>query len=766
MTSGRTIGSAFVVLVACLAMTAAPASATIPAAPGGPILVVTPDGGSANYLPEILRSEGLNDFDRADIGAVSAATLAAHDVVVLADTTLSPDQVTMFTDWVVAGGNLIAMHPRPNLAPLLGLSGPSGSTSATGGYLRVNTSSGPGAGISGETLQYHGSADNYTLNGAGAIATLYSSASTPTGNPAVSLRDVGANGGQAAAFTYDLAQSVIQTRQGNPAWAGQDRDGSAPIRSNDLFFGGAQPDWLDLNKAAIPQADEQQRLLANLITQMARTPMPRFWYLPNGLKTALVLTGDDHGRGGSGTGTRFAHDVAAKPSCSAAELANWDCVRSTSYTYPDSGLSNATVAQYRALGFEISLHLHVSGSSNDCNNFASLASLESDFDSQLAQFDTAFPSAGPTVSGRTHCIVWSNWNGMAQAELDHGIRLDTNYYYWPGSWVGDRPGLFTGSGFPQRFANTDGSLIDIYQSTTQLNDELYDNDDARSLQTELNSLQVLLANALSDSPGYYGVITANNHTDAGSVAGGDAIESAARNLGVNVITSEQLLTWLDGRNGSSFQGVAFNGGQLTFSVAQASGAHGLQGMVPINGSTGALLGLTRNGAPVATSTRTVKGVAYAVFDAQSGSYVATYPAPSLGGGANGAQGGTGSTNHGGSGSTGNGGSGSSKVKTPTFPKLLVSGKTFRPGGGRVFTVSFKAKKTATFTLTIVNAKGKLVRTLSAGRRAKGKTVTFKWNGRDRRGKFVAAGTYRFTVTARAGKSKQTVKGSVKVLKPK
>ena len=44
-------------------------------------------------------------------------------------------------------------------------------------------------------------------------------------NPAVTLRSVGAAGGQAAAFTYDLARSVVYTRQGNPAWAGQERDG-------------------------------------------------------------------------------------------------------------------------------------------------------------------------------------------------------------------------------------------------------------------------------------------------------------------------------------------------------------------------------------------------------------------------------------------------------------------------------------------------------------------------------------------------------------
>ena len=52
----------------------------------------------------------------------------------------------------------------------------------------------------------------------------------------------------------------------------------------------------DLDKVAIPQADEQQRLLANLITQMNvdRAPLPRFWYLPRGEKAAVVLTGDDH----------------------------------------------------------------------------------------------------------------------------------------------------------------------------------------------------------------------------------------------------------------------------------------------------------------------------------------------------------------------------------------------------------------------------------------------------------------------------------------
>ena len=54
----------------------------------------------------------------------------------------------------------------------------------------------------------------------------------------------------------------------------------------------------------------------------------------------------------------------------------------------------------------------------------------------------------------------------------HGIRLDTNYYYWPpAAGSHDRPGMFTGSGMPMRFADLDGSMIDVYQATTQMTDE-------------------------------------------------------------------------------------------------------------------------------------------------------------------------------------------------------------------------------------------------------------------------------------------------------
>lgn len=767
MTSRRTIGSALVLLACCLATMASSASATIPAPPGGPILVVTPSTSDEfrNYVPEIMRGEGLNDFAAASVNSLSPALLASYDVVVLSRTPLSDAQAAMLSNWVNAGGSLIAMRPDTRLAALLGIS-PLGGATSDDANLTVDTSRAPGAGITSTSLQYHGPADRYALAGATSVAGLSS------GTPAVTLRSVGA--GHAAAFTYDLSRSVVETRQGNPVWAGQERDHSADVpaddivRADDMFFGNTSsgPPWLDLSRAAVPSADEQQRLLANLITQTARTPIPRFWYLPSGNKAAVVLTGDDHGRGSpgdapSGTAQRFAENVAASaPGCS---LVDWQCVRSTSYIYPDVADSTLTATQvqnYEAQGFEVALHLRVNGP-NDCSPFSSEATLGNDYASQLAALRAAIGNV-PAATSRTHCIVWSDFDSQPLAESANGIRLDTNYYYWPGSWIGQNPGLMTGSGFPQRFAALNGLLVDVYQATTQLNDELTGNMD-NDLATETNTLNTLLNNAVGSS-GYYGVFTANNHNDPQEGANHAAnVVNAAKAHGVPVITAKQLLTWLDGRNNSAFQGVAFNGGQLTFNIAQASGAHGLQAMLPINGSTGALLGLSRNGAPVATSTRTVKGIAYAVFDAQSGSYVATYPAPSGGGGGTGTAG-TGSTSNHGSGGTGN--SSDLKKAAPTFPKVLVNVKTFRLGGGRVFTVRFKAKKTAKFTMVMTNAKGKVVRTLTAGRKTKGSTVTFKWNGRDKRGKFVSAGTYRFKVTAVTGKAKQTVKGSVKVIRPK
>ncbi|WP_211235145.1 DUF4082 domain-containing protein, partial [Azohydromonas australica] len=586
-----------------------PVQAADPAqGPGGPILVLT--SGNSNfglYYAEILRNEGFSAFAVADVASVNAATLSAYDVVILAKTALSGSQVTLLTDWVNAGGNLIAMAPSANLAPLLGLAGTGAQLS--NGYLLVDTANPVGNGIVNQTMQFHGSADRYTLSGATALATLYSSATAATANPAVTLRSVGS--GKAAAFTYDLATSVVYTRQGNPAWATQERDGLAPIRSNDKFYGDAaadpKADWVDLSKVAIPQADEQQRLLANLITHMnlARKPLPRFWYFPNGHKAVVIMTGDDHGN--NGTAGRFNRFRQLSPTgCS---VATWECVRGTSYVFPDTPLSNEQAAQYDAEGFEVGLHV-----STSCGDFDAL-SLDEAYATQLGQWQARYGSVPAPVTQRHHCIAWSDWSTGAQTQAKYGMRLDTSYYFWPPGWVADVPGIFTGSAMPMRFMRLDGAFIDVYQAATQMTDE--------SGQSYPLTIDQLLDRALG-AEGYYGAYTVNAHTDVDNIPESEAVVASAQARGVPVVSARQMLAWLDARNASAFSAMSWSGSAFNFSVSRSPAANGLQGMLPRRSGANVLTSLAHGGSAVGFSIKVIKGVEYAFFNADAGSYVATY----------------------------------------------------------------------------------------------------------------------------------------------
>jgi hypothetical protein len=348
--------------------------------------------------------------------------------------------------------------------------------------------------------------------------------------------------------------------------------------------------------------------LANVLGAMTneQLPLPRLWYLPRGNKAAVVLTGDDHG--GGGTTGRF--DYLAAQSSPGCDVSSWQCLRATSYLYPNSSITDAQVAAYQNAGFEIALHPETG-----CSTPWTEASLRAVFDSQLPALVASRPSLVAPVTSRTHCIAWSDWATHPKVERDYGIRLDTNYYYYPPGWVQDRPGMFTGSGFPMRFADVDGSTIDVYQAATQMTDE--------SGQSYPYTVNTLLDRALG-AEGYYGTFTANIHTDSATPQLNADVVNSAVARGVPVISAQQLLTWLDGRNTSSFENLAFDGTDLTFTLTVGTGADGLEAMLPMDGGTGSLTTLTRDGSPVSLTQREVKGVTYAVFAGTPGAYSATY----------------------------------------------------------------------------------------------------------------------------------------------
>ena len=137
-------------------------------------------------------------------------------------------------------------------------------------------------------------------------------------------------------------------------------------------------------------------------------------------------------------------------------------------------------------------------------------------------------------------------------------------------------------------------------------------------QTYPFTIDTLLDRAIG-TEGFYGVFTVNAHTDTQASSVADAVVASALARRVPVISALQMLKWLDGRNGSSFGSLSWNGTILSFKISAGEGANGLQAMVP-NPVGLTVSGVTLNGIPITYSAETIKGIRYAMFGAISGTY--------------------------------------------------------------------------------------------------------------------------------------------------
>jgi len=88
-----------------------------------------------------------------------------------------------------------------------------------------------------------------------------------------------------------------------------------------------------------------------------------------------------------------------------------------------------------------------------------------------------------------------------------------------------------------------------------------------------------------------------------------------------------MLRWLDGRNRSFFSALSKSGATLVFTVTTAAGSDGLQILQPMASAAGTLVSISHDGTAVTFTTQTIKGLSYAVFAGQAGTYQITYSAP-------------------------------------------------------------------------------------------------------------------------------------------
>lgn len=412
------------------------------------------------YLGEILRAEGFIGLRRINFDQVDQIDqVRTGAVIIIGSVPLSAGQVAWLQHFVRAGGGLIGIRPDPVLAEIFGVRY-LGSSQRDDSLFPI-----PATGISGP-LQLHTVYERVTVQGAEIIAT------GSNGDPLVTFHQFGA--GRAALWTFDLALTIALIRQGNPAWMNQERDLMEGLRASDLFV-----DWIDLERIAIPQADEHQRLLSRMIEEVSPLPLPRLWYLPDNAPGAIIATGDAHGSRVShieqwlgiverhnGTASIYytppPTDAFGRLSRKLRWMLSWAPVIGSTISGDDPLPAPHHVQAWRDRGHEFGMHPYVE------------EGLEAGYYRHWSEFiKLGYGPLPPTV--RTHRILWQGWVENAIVQAAYGIRMNLDHYHsgpavrkTDGTWT---MGYLNGSGLPLRFVDRDGTVIDVYQQATHLVDE-------------------------------------------------------------------------------------------------------------------------------------------------------------------------------------------------------------------------------------------------------------------------------------------------------
>jgi len=571
-----------------------------------PILVLATNANFGAYTGEILKAEGFNEFiiDSLTDNKITPAYLTRFDLVILSETPVTKEQNALLSDFVKNGGNLIAFRPDKQLSDLFGLI--QTNTSINDGYIKIDTLKDTGSGLVGETMQFHGSSDIYKLNGGEEVAALFLNAAYSTGFPSVVANNYGS--GHAAAFTYNLPKSIIYTRQGNPDWAGEERDKVDGPTATDLFYplnGEAQ--WNNPVKIAIPQADEQMRLLSHIIEKFAgyKKPIPRFWYFPEQYKCIFIFTIDGEDSRETDIDNEIA-DVQGKGG-------NATLYEIGTYINP------STVKEWRADGNEVAIHY------NDVPNYANptYSNMNTVFDAMTANFRNAYGISPKTV--RNHWVVWCSKDSaqrkqfaeQAAIEEKYGLGLDCNYYQFGGNkvypnWVGD-VGHFTGSGIPMKFADVTGRILDIYQSNTQLPDETW-------LEMNIESKSKILIDRSLDEENYT-YINANYHTWYWPECRepGLRVLDYCKSRGVPIWTAERVYEFLKMKDEASFSNLKWSGNTLTFLLSSAiDNRDGLTFLLPENHDGSKISSIKVDGRTIKLTKNIIKGYEYAFITISPG----------------------------------------------------------------------------------------------------------------------------------------------------
>jgi hypothetical protein len=576
-----------------------------------PILILATDNGFGTYTQEILRTEGFRGFEVDSLNSrkITDAYLEKFDLVILTESPVDQKGKQMMEGYVENGGNLIAFRPSPELAELFGIETKPGSISD--GYIRIDPAAEQCVGIISDALQFHGTAGLYALNEGRAIATLFSDKLSNSGFPAVVSNNY--KKGHAIAFLYNLSKSIIYTRQGNPEFAGIEKDGIPGLRGLDLFADG----WVDTANNTNNQADQHMALLSNCIQYMNNftKPLPRFWYFPDTLKCLATLTNDGEYKSEADFEPQFRDidSMGAKMSLYILE--------------PDK-VSKTWVDKWTSRGFEIAGHPDYTRAAGN----PGWVGMDSALSARIQQIKSLY-----NLTVRTNVNHWFVWCGRdssgtqdfgAQAMLEekNGIELDINYAHYDinsnqGAYYLGSPGInqgnFIGSGHIMKFANATGRTINVYQHFNAVYDQQYM--ESRNSEGFFNCFKGLVDRSLKDE--IFSFVSIKAHNDEYYFSREPILKmlAYANSKGIPVWTAANLLDFIKMRDEASFRNVSWAKSRLTFTLnSSLTHAGGLTFMVPAKHSGKTIKTITTSGIEVPVNIKRVKGSDYAFVTVEGG----------------------------------------------------------------------------------------------------------------------------------------------------
>lgn len=577
-----------------------------------PILVLACDSNFGTYTCEILKAEGINGFqiDSLTDRKITLSYLQGFDIVILAESEITPIHKEMLFSYVKDGGNLIAFRPDKKLSEIFGINATHNTIKE--GYLQIILGTDIGKGLISVPMQFHGEADGYQIDGGIEIASLFVDSIQNSGMPAIVYNSYGK--GHGVAFSYNLPRSIVYTRQGNPDLAGLEKDGIYGIRPMDMFTEG----WVKTSNNTINQADEQMRLLTRCIEKMSTytRPIPRFWYFPDTLKSLVTLTNDGEYMGEDDFESQFRDidSMGAKMSL---------------YILETKKVSKEWADKWVGRGHEISGH----PDATNLSSFPGWYYMKSALTNKKYEIADKY-----SLSMRTNVNHWFVWCGrdstgspdfgsQAALEADIGIKMNISYAHYDnnsvqghflGGSTGYSQGNYTGSGLVMKFANCKGRVLDIYQHCNSVYDQAYmEKDDQEGF---FNCFKGIIDRSLQDE--VYSCISIKAHNVEYFFSRKPLMQmlAYANKHNIPVWTAGKLLEFIEMKDEATFENICWSNDRLLFKI-QSSLKHtgGLTCMVPYTYNGKKVSKITIDGLNHPYSVRSVKGFEYAMVTIMPGS---------------------------------------------------------------------------------------------------------------------------------------------------